>query len=213
MTRALFSLAVYIPAAAVVCVLALSGLYKASHIPRLTRDLAAQAGVHPLTGLVSNLGALLWVSTAGICFFAAYLVRARDERNAWFLLSGGCISLYAGLDDFLMIHEQLAPVYLSLDEKAIVGLLAISIISYTVIFIEEIRLFGFLIFVSALMFFGFSFAIDQFIDILDIKVNDWYYFFEDGSKWLGIYLWSTFHIFSAAHLIDRSPSAIGGATL
>jgi hypothetical protein len=39
----------------------------------MTNDTAAIARIHPIAGILSNLGVLLWCASASICLFAAFM--------------------------------------------------------------------------------------------------------------------------------------------
>lgn len=59
-------------------------------------------------GLISNIGALLWCCTIGICLFA-YLIARKNTRSAAagnMLLFPAVFSAVLLLDDVLMIHER-----------------------------------------------------------------------------------------------------------
>jgi hypothetical protein len=83
----------------------------------MTRDIAAIAKIHPLSGFLSNLGILLWCAAASICSFAAMTLRKIKPRDIfWFLLSSAVLSAYLMFDDLFQFHEELAPTYLGLNE-------------------------------------------------------------------------------------------------
>ena len=64
-----YLLIVFVPSISILLAVAVvSVLFKVS-IPDMTRDVTALANIHPLSGVLSNLGILLWCSTASICFF------------------------------------------------------------------------------------------------------------------------------------------------
>jgi hypothetical protein len=47
------------------------------------RDPVSSLNAHPLTGMVSHLGVLVWCSAAGVCFFIrAVVLRERDDEIA-----------------------------------------------------------------------------------------------------------------------------------
>lgn len=100
-------------------------------IPDMTRDAAAIAKIHPLYGLLSTLGILMWWSSATVWFFAAWLRRAQQGvESIGFFVSSGILSAYLALDDLFQIHEYLATTYLKLPEAAVYGLLGIAIAIY-----------------------------------------------------------------------------------
>ena len=115
-------LALYLPIFGILFLVAIAARY--GHIPvsNLTRDMAAIANVHPLTGVVSNVGILLWCATAAICLFSSSLLRQQGARpEAGFLLWAGLVTTGLLVDDFFMFHEYLAPVHFHLNEKVVLA--------------------------------------------------------------------------------------------
>jgi hypothetical protein len=55
-----------------------AGLLIGIDISVLTRDLAAIAGVNPLSGFLSSLGILLWWTSASVWLFAGLFVENSD---------------------------------------------------------------------------------------------------------------------------------------
>lgn len=170
----------------------LSGVFLVSTIggfgiEKFTADPAATANFHPLTGVVSNIGILLW-ALAGfscvICFLSIYA--ATSERNT-FLLSSGLLSLFLMTDDLFMLHEYILPYHLNIPQSVVyVGYLLI--VGYYLFAYRKKLLsahsWGFLV---ACMFLGASAAGDQVMPQEGI-----YYFIEDGLKFMGIIFWSAF---------------------
>ncbi|RUY10915.1 hypothetical protein EN991_26400, partial [Mesorhizobium sp. M7A.F.Ca.US.005.03.2.1] len=68
------------------------------------RDPSAAAGVGFYTGWISSLGASLWIGSGAATLFAGLLTRRWD---CTFL---GGLTLLLGLDDLLLIHEDVLPI-------------------------------------------------------------------------------------------------------
>jgi hypothetical protein len=85
-------------------------------------DPAGLFDFHPLTGVVSQLGILIWWSAAVACLVTAALIAPRGtsapERS--FLLWSGVITAVLVLDDLFLFHEDLAERYLGLGQRYIV---------------------------------------------------------------------------------------------
>jgi hypothetical protein len=85
-------------------------------------DPAGLLDFHPLTGLVSQLGILIWWSAAVASLVTAALIAPRGtgapERS--FLLWSGVITAVLVLDDLFLFHENLAERYLGLGQRHIV---------------------------------------------------------------------------------------------
>ena len=152
------------------------------------RDPVATLNGHPLTGMVSLLGVLVWCSAAGVCFFTrAVVVRERDDEMRLFLLWSGLLTSVLLLDDLFLFHESLAPLYLGVTEGAVIFGYGIATAWYLVRFRRillgrEIR-----VLFAALAFFTLSQAVDEFQDAWP---SPWRILFEDGFKLLGIVSWS-----------------------
>jgi|GEM_PF-2919497 len=69
----------------------------------LTRDPLQIAQVPVYTGVLSNLGVLVWAGTAAICLFSYAVVRNRAApgTSSRFLLAGGLVTVMLLLDAFL----------------------------------------------------------------------------------------------------------------
>ena len=52
--------------------------------------------------------------------------------------------------------------------------------------------------------FGFlavSVVMDEITEAIPLRLGDWEYFFEDGTKWLGIACWSSYYVNTAYRLL------------
>lgn len=171
-------------------------------IPTITRDVAAIANIHPLSGVLSNLGILLWCVAASICGFAAIVLRNVDSSDAfWFLLSSSLLSGYLLLDDFFMFHEVLAPRYLGLSEEFVFAALGITVSAYLFVFRWFILKTNFGVLVLALGFLATSAATDVVLGPWLWRLGHWTFFFEDGAKWLGIASWCSYYVQTSYKLL------------
>lgn len=191
----------YLPVLALLFVTVISA--RALHIPvaSLTRDMAALAHVHPLIGVVSNVGILLWCATAAICLFSRdLLLRQGRPVEARFLLWAGVLTVVLLLDDLFMIHEYLAPVHFHVNEKAILACHACGAAAYVLshrrlILAENYQLLG-----AAIVLFAAS----VLVDVSD--AHGWLSnLAEDGFKILGIASWLGYHAGKARHWLVEAP--------
>ena len=60
----------FAPALSVLLAITAASLFLGVSMPNMTRDITAIANVHPLSGVLSNLGILLWCVAATVCGFA-----------------------------------------------------------------------------------------------------------------------------------------------
>jgi hypothetical protein len=195
-------LMLYLPNVALLLLVAIAALSPQITVASLTRDMAATAKVHPLTGVVSNVGILLWCATAAICLFSSNLLRQRGaHRAAGFLLWSGLMTAGLLVDDFFMFHEYLAPVHLGLDERVVllgyVCITAVYLLQHRRLILEA----DYRLLVTALVLFIGS----MMIDLAD--VGGWWNLAEDGCKLLGIASWMGYHAGRAKHWLVLAPDA------
>ena len=161
----------------------------------LTRDIFANLNVPVYTGLISNLGILIWCCSAVVCLFTFFVIQpttgiAKKIKNC---LGGfGLISAWMMLDDFLMLHEKVIPTRLGFPEKGVIiltlGWVIFHVFHYRNIILKRtnFKLLG-----LAFLFFGSSLL----IDLLPLEVDyigsdsNLYFILEDGSKLMGIATW------------------------
>jgi len=106
----------YLPSTGMIAAVAVASICKQVPVGVLTRDVAATANIHPFAGMLSNLGVLLWCSSAVSCLFAGVFAHQRKLRTiSLFLLSSGLLTFVLLLDDLFLIHEDLAKRHLGLD--------------------------------------------------------------------------------------------------
>lgn len=138
-------------------------------------------------GLFSNIGIILWASSAAICFFtvAIFWKNCKAVKSTSFLFFSGIITSVLLLDDFFILHESAFPDYLHIPQSIVLVTYAIIMLTYIYIFKKEILHTEFVILLICLLFFSYSALIDQ---------TDYFYLwkkalFEDGAKLLGIVSW------------------------
>ncbi|UKJ08325.1 hypothetical protein [Solitalea lacus] len=160
------------------------------HIPvyHLTRDIAAVLGCHPFTGIMSNLGVLIWCITVAICFFTVSIIRfTRENEYTGFLFISGLFTSFLMLDDFFMFHEYVFPKIFHLPEKVFDSLYVMLTVLYLYKYYKVILKNDFLIIFLAYCFFALSMSMDVFFD-----QKGWEFLFEDGLKLMGIISWFVF---------------------
>lgn len=137
------------------------------------------------TGFGSNLGVILWLSSASISIFVGYqcLSASRARAMATYLLMLGCLTLALAIDDFFLVHDIILP-YLGINEIFLYLIYAISMITIVLKFLDVISETENIIFFIG----GGLFAGSIFIDIL--PANPLLGFIEDALKLIGIFSWS-----------------------
>jgi hypothetical protein len=158
----------------------------------LSDDPTVVLGGHPLTGIQSNLGVLVWMIAAGICIFSQLLLRGAPGTGtlSFFFLWSGAITAVLALDDLFVVHEGLVRRYLGINEKIIFFSYGIVFAWYIVEFWKIILTSEYLLLVLAVLFLGISVLID--IDLQYRWRSPWSFFLEEGFKFLGIVSWSSY---------------------
>lgn len=166
----------------------------------LAREPAMTLGAHPLTGLQSTLGAVVWSAAAAICCFSAAALRGASGagRLAPFLAWSGLVTAVLAFDDLFQVHEDLAARYLALPELAVLCGYALLLAAHGIAFRDVIRRTESTLLVLALALFGLSLAVDA---AADHWRSPWRIFFEDGFKLLGIAGWSGYLIRTCFHAL------------
>jgi len=157
----------------------------------LTCDPASVAKIHPFTGMVSNIGILLWTAAAVVCLFCWALLRNNPDmrRLSTFMLFSGIMTMILLLDDLFLLHEEIFPCQLGIPQKfVLLGYMGLTLCGL-VVFRKSILGTDYLLLLIALGFFGLSVFVDVFDHEIDALIGDWRYLFEDGFKFLAIVSW------------------------
>ena len=187
--------AVLLPALLVLALIAVVSLTRGVPVPTMTRDIAALGHLHPLAGVLSNLGILLWAATAAICLFVAITERGRlSAPVARCLLVAGLLSAWLMLDDCFQIHEDLSPNYLHVRERYVYLSLALAVAAHLWTSRAVILRTRWSLLALAFVFLGTSAMLDTLLLRWVQRIGEWEFFYEDGSKWLGIVCWNAYHV-------------------
>jgi hypothetical protein len=194
-----------IPSIFILIGIALASIILDVNLGLLTRDPTAIAKINPLTGILSNLGIILWCSASTVCFFAAIVIR-NSESNNWFffLFFSGLLSAYLLFDDFFQFHEILAGDHVGISEKFTYMALGIAVLIYLFIFRRNIWRTNFWFLLMSFIFLASSVAIDVFQSWLMLRVGHWQFFIEEGTKWLGISSWCSYYMQTSFQLVVGS---------
>jgi len=171
------------------------------------RDPTTTLRGHPLTGVQSHLGVLVWWAAAAVCLFCATVLRRAqgDRRLRSFLIWSGVITAVLAADDLFVVHEELAPRYLGLDEKAILVAYVTAVGWYLLRFRAIILGSEYTLLLAALLLFGSSIAVDKLVG--DRWASPWRIIIEDGLKLLGIVSWSAYLVRASARALTASFAA------
>lgn len=189
-TNRSFIIYLYVP---VIVILFFIQVQKFIPYSQLSKDRASLMRVKLYWGLLSNIGIVLWISTAAICLFTYFLLKKQNRKRLQALfLFAGIFSAILAIDDFFFFHDIIFPQILGIYEELIFLLYFIAITVFLVRF-KQIILENtdtvFLIF--ALFFFASSLVVDiathnSFTQHFTFSLH---HFLEDGTKLLGIMSW------------------------
>lgn len=187
---------IYIPALFALLTLTLASQLAGISISYFTRDPSAIMGAPFYIGLLSNLGILLWCSSAVVCLFSFIIFRGVVKYTdfASFCLFSSVLTIVLLFDDLFLIHESVFPQYLNIPEKFFYVSYVIALIAYLVRFKKTILKTEFFLLLLALNFFGLSIIIDLFQQTFHLLRPGLANLIEDFSKFLGILGWCTYFV-------------------
>ncbi|MFN3492057.1 MAG: hypothetical protein ACK40V_07545 [Anaerolineales bacterium] len=118
---------------------------------KLAKDPAQTIGFPPYIGLLSNWGALLWMSAAAICLFASLVMKNHQAtfRTYRFLFVSGVLSFLLAIDDIFLLHDEVLPRLLNMPEFFFYLLYIIIFGSYLIYFWRDISTYDYLLFIIA----------------------------------------------------------------
>lgn len=184
-----------VPAILILMAVATVSILSQISITSFIRDVTAIANIHPLSGILSTLGILLWCVAASVSLFAAFILRYFGQSKIFkFLFSSSLLSTYLMLDDAFLFHEVLAFTYFGIDEKIVLLTLGIAVLAYLVSFRQTILKTNYRVLLLAFGFLTLSVLTDGILDPWFWSLGHWEYFIEDGAKWLGIASWCSYYV-------------------
>jgi hypothetical protein len=157
-------------------------------------------------GMLSQVGIMLWSAAGAVFLLGGYLIRNNGRQSSWmlFLIASGILSLLMGLDDSLLIHEQIMPVFLGIKEKPVFTVYGLAILIYYLWFFRIIVETDLILLGLTLFSFGLSLGIDLLPHELHAQVAA----FEDVPKLAGIVAWLVYAIkTSSMAVLEKTQSA------
>ncbi|GMB82492.1 hypothetical protein NN6n1_32750 [Shinella zoogloeoides] len=165
----------------------------------IVRDPNAIAGQPAYFGFYSGLGAVLWLVAGSSALLAARCLRrtGRNDPRSRLLLLGGLFCTIAGLDDFLMLHEQ--SYLIGIPEKAVMAAYAVFLLVVAATAYPVLRLTNWIYFSVALVCLGGS----ALVDMADLTMSG-AVLLEETLKFTGI-------AYLAAYLVTLAVSTLAEA--
>lgn len=158
-----------------------------------TRDLATLADVPFYTGGVSTLGLLLWSAAAAMCFLSYAVLRTGTASPlAQCIAFLGGLTLVLVLDDAYMLHEEVFPDYFGLSGTLLYGLYGGIVGILLLVYRSVLRRTPYELLAFSLGALALSLGTDVFMDWGYLGAGGGGYLVEDGSKLLGIVLWTSY---------------------
>ena len=148
-------------------------------------------------GAVSNLGVVLWGSTASACLFGGWLLWGRQNaaEQSRFLLGSAVVSAILLFDDLFLLHEEVLPERLKIPQPIVFvgyGLLVGWLLwRFRTLILES----DFVLLVLAAGFFAGSLLVDLFVTPAEFFIFGDFAgrdLIEDGLKFLGIISWTAY---------------------
>lgn len=177
-----------------------------------TRDVAAIADLPFYAGFVSQLGALIWAASLGICIFTLITMGKQDQNfkaSRRLLLHASILTAALLFDDVFQFHEEIGEDYLGISEKVSVLALASLGLFFLLSNVREILTSEYLILGLALALLGLSVLFDA-ADLEDFgRIGRFFNeqlqtFAEDGLKFAGVVTWLMYFARYGYQKLDRS---------
>lgn len=175
----------------VLCVVGVMAQVTGRHVWFFTNDPFVLGHLPFYAGIISNIGMLLWCSSASICFFTMaalgriFTTVQKDWRR--FLLFSGILTSMLLFDDLLQLHQIFYPKYFHVTTIIIYSIYAFFAIWYLCHFKRQIQKTEFLLLFFALGFFILAIFSDGMPLIRRGRTA-----ISDGFKLLGIVSWFSY---------------------
>lgn len=179
--------------------------YNGKPAAKLLADPTAELHASPLLGFFSNVGVIAWCAGASVAGFTAWSLwstNARREVVRFHALAGAFTTVLL-LDDFFMIHDDLAWRYLHLGQSHVYAVYIALFMGFLGICRREIMERNPALLVLSVGLLGFMAGADAVhlsgIPRLGLAMS--------GSKLLGIFAWASWLILAARRDITSVPRA------
>jgi hypothetical protein len=181
---------IYAFTTAVLTIVIFLGIEHDIELDHFTQDPSTIMNAPFYLGFFSYIGILFWAGTSTLCIFVRYMLPDIENfrRQKLFLLASGLLTMLMMADDLFLLHEEVFPKYLHIQE-GIVYLIYVNVILYYLYnFRSEILKSEFLVLVVAFGMIGIS----QFVDELPMPLPE-DSFLEDAIKLFGVMTWFLYY--------------------
>ena len=173
---------------------------------KLVGDPTAVLHANPLLGFFSNLGILGWCAGASVALFAAAVLVARqaDRAIVRFYHIAGAFTALLMVDDFFLIHDDLAWRYLRLPQNTVYAIYGVFFAAFVVRCRRELLARNPALFALGVGLLAFMAGIDAVASDYSKYIG----LAMCGSKLLGIFIWSAWLVLNARNdLAGAGPGA------
>jgi len=181
----------------------LLSLYFQVPVSKFTRDIATVADIGFYIGMLSTAGIMLLSAAAGICFFGIFILRQKErfKEPFRFTLVSGLITAVFALDDAFLLHDDVFPHYLNIDEKYIYLLYLFVLMGYLFYFGRFILKTDYLLLLLSFIFFGLmTFYKLLLVTNLEVVVGD-------SLKFMGILFWLGYQTCTTTDILKKNPDS------
>lgn len=167
-------------------------------IGHFMRDTTAVIGAPFYVGFISKIGILLWCTTAAMCLLTSAVLHktSAGSRRTSFLLGGGLVTSVLLLDDFFLIHEEIAPLHLAVPSDVVLASYGALALAFVLYYRDCILQSNYPLLVLSIVFLAGSVGLDLLHDkaVLSFLTTPQgiQYLLEDGFKLLGIAGWLSY---------------------
>lgn len=177
-------------------------VWKDIPVGKLLRDPLVVAGAPPYYGIISQVGIFLWSAAAAICLFSAKALSSlcADMELRRFLFVSGILTLFLGLDDAFLLHDDVLP-RIGIRERIVYLGYALTVSYYLIRFRWTILKSEYILLGMALFSFALSIAVDRF-QFEDTAGR----LLEDGAKLVGIVSWLAYFSCTGLSALRRKPT-------
>ncbi len=194
--------------AGVICATAVASLILDVDPGDFSRDPNADSGEPVYVGALSQASVAGWAIAAAFGIFTWWVARHRDRNVARLMLAVGLFAAVLGADDLLLLHENVVPEFLGLDEHVVSALYAVVAIGIASTFRSAALRTPAFVALTAVGVLGFAVLVDVASEPLDDVLGRWRVLVEDGAKFSGILMlagWTA--VTSASFVGDGRPES------